>query len=482
MISGPPGPKQRNFQPASLQNLAFEALRYYVYDFGVRLIQSVEMNSKKLHSAIQGCSCLQDMLHSMVPVSFANEVTEKLLISIDDIYKDIRACTKESWCNKILQELVRAIIHPTVTRLDVHCTLRLIPGILFSRLCTMKRLKVLKLWHLMDQTCEVFIIEGLHAMVDLEIFALNHHCSDNIIMAIGSTCRKLKVLDVAFSSCITDISIGAILKLECLEELNILDTSISEKGYTKLLNGLSHHIVNESLLKFGCSRIKTSHFNVLLSGFQNLVEINIRRCCCDSSIMAGLQNLQTVRFTDCKFSDIQALIVIKGSQLIELQLEKVRDINVKVIGENCLSLQRLTISGYVRHVPRFENNNVPLPGFQSLQHLSLYLYRDEHFIAYILSECTNLKTVDIFITDGSEQESYLIMEFVLSRNTLKCLEEISIKTHMSGLLSSHTAKLLIECCPGIISLKGVNTWSSIGILEDFIDEMAENYPHIQLGE
>lgn len=90
--------------------------------------------------------------------------------------------------------------------------------------------------------------------------------------------------------------------------------------------------------------------------------------------------------------------------------------------------------------------------------------------------------MDIFITDGNEQETYLIMKFVLSRNTLKCLEEISVKTHMSGLLSLHTAKLLIECCPGITSLKGVNTWSSVGILEDFIDEMAENYPHIHLSE
>lgn len=72
-------------------------------------------------------------------------------------------------------------------------------------------------------------------------------------MAVGSTCRKLKVLDVAFSSRITNISIGAILKLVCLEELNILDTSISYEGYTKLINGLSRNTVNESLLKFGCS-------------------------------------------------------------------------------------------------------------------------------------------------------------------------------------------------------------------------------------
>ncbi|KDR21533.1 hypothetical protein L798_01685 [Zootermopsis nevadensis] len=203
-------------------------------------------------------------------------------------------------------------------------------------------------------------------------------------MAVGSTCRKLKVLDVAFSSRITNISIGAILKLVCLEELNILDTSISYEGYTKLINGLSRNTVNESLLKFGCSRLVTSHFHLLLNGFQNLVEISIKRCCCDSAV-AGLQNLQTVRFTDFWFSDIQALIVIKGSQLLELQLKNVGDINLKVIDENCLSLKHLPISGYVRHVPQFENNDDPLPGFQSSHHLSLYLYKREYFIPYILS-------------------------------------------------------------------------------------------------
>lgn len=114
------------------------------------------------------------------------------------------------------------------------------------------------------------------------------------------------------------------------------------------------------------------------------MEISIKRCCCDSAV-AGLQNLQTVRFTDFWFSDIQALIVIKGSQLLELQLKNVGDINLKVIDENCLSLKHLPISGYVRHVPQFENNDDPLPGFQSSHHLSLYLYKREYFIPYILS-------------------------------------------------------------------------------------------------
>ncbi|XP_069688464.1 uncharacterized protein [Periplaneta americana] len=482
-IRGPPAPKQRNFQPSSLQSLAFEALRRYVCNFSLCLIQSVGNNFCKLDNAIHTCSHLQIMLHTMVPYNFANEVTQNLLISVDNIYKYIRVWAKEAWCKRILEELVKAIIHPMLTKLDLHCTLHFLAGILFTRLNTMKNLKVLKLRQLIDRSYEPFIIDGLHIMVDLETFVLHYLCSDNIIKAI-STCKHLKILDVAFSHYVSDACIEAILELESLEELKVNDTSVSEQGYVKLLTGLNHNKKhskrNNVLHKFGCSHIGASHLNLLFSNFPNLVELSVHKYHYDNSCVIGLKNLQIARFSDCKFSDIRELLCT-GVHLQTLELDKIKDLNVKVIGEHCRSLQDLTIRGYVRHIPQYGDDKVPLQGFQSLQSITLNLYRDYSFIEYMLSVCTNLKVIDIFITDGSEQESDTLMEYVLSRNPLKCLEEFSIKTHMSGLLTLHTAKLLINACPHITVLKGINTWSSIGILDDFVEEVTENYPHIHLG-
>jgi hypothetical protein len=76
--------------------------------------------------------------------------------------------------------------------------------------------------------------------------------------------------------------------------------------------------------------------------------------------------------------------------------------------------------------------------------------------------------VDMFIIHGREHECDSIIEFGLSGNPLKCSVEIYVKARMSGVQSLRTVKLLTECCPNIIILKGINTRNSTGILEEII--------------
>ncbi|PSN53048.1 hypothetical protein C0J52_03967 [Blattella germanica] len=448
----------------------------------VQVLPSLGKNSKPMQEAIEDCSSLQNLLHQKVPATFANDITANMLVCIDGIYKDIQKWIKEPWCSKILLELVSAIIHPSITELDLHYTLSFISKYLFARLNTMTKLKELKLYNLNDQTSEPLIIEGLYNMESLQVLTIHYHCSDSIVIAVGNKCTYLKSLDIAFSKSVTDASISSLLKLVHLEEIDLTDTCISGKGYMKLINEINCDVKNR-LQKFGCSQIQTTHMTVLLRDFPSLVEVNIRRYRHNSDHIASeLKALKVLRLTDCRFQDVEELLLATGSHLIELELNKIKDFNVRVIGEKCLTVQKLTINGYVRYVPQYEDDDVGLPGFQSLEHISLNLYRDYSFIAYILSECKNLKQVDLFITDGSEQETEDTVEFILSKNSMQCLEEFSIRTHMAGFLTQKIVMLLIENCPNITVLRGVNTWSSIGNLEDYIEEMAENYPNIHLSE
>jgi hypothetical protein len=71
----------------------------------------------------------------------------------------------------------------------------------------------------MDQTSETAIITGLYAVVNLDIFVLHYPCP-NIITATVGTCTQLKILNVSFSCCVTDVTIGDIIKLQYFEEVN----------------------------------------------------------------------------------------------------------------------------------------------------------------------------------------------------------------------------------------------------------------------
>ena len=439
-------------------------------------------NLKQVEDVAKDCSFFQNLLHFNVPVSLANDMTDKLLISIDSIYKDVERWKKESWYNKIILELVTAAVHPSITKLHLCCPFSLISRSLCYRLNSLTKLRDLRLYHFGDESFEPLITQGLCNMEHLEVFTLHYNCSDRIITTIGNTCKNLKSLDVAFSRFVSDLSIAHILKLLYLKEINVMDTSISNDGYVKLFTGFKSNKVSDILWKLGCSKITSYHLNILLCDFSNLAEFSVKSFISSSAVVYGTYYPQVVRFFNCKFLNIDTLLMEMGNNLIELELDKIKDLNVKVIGENCCNLKKLKICGYVRHVPQHETNNAVLPGYQSLEEISLTLYRDYPFIAYLISECVSLKKVDLFITDGSEHETDMTMKFILSKNPLQNLQEFSVRTHMAGFLTKKTILLFINQCPNIKVLRGVNTWSSIGILEDFVEEMSCLYPEIHLSE
>jgi hypothetical protein len=84
----------------------------------------------------------------------------------------------------------------------------------------------------------------------------------------GVSTRVSRAFNIPHLYCVTSVTVGDIIKLRCFEEVNVLDTSISEGTYIKFLNRLSHFTVRKSL-HVGYIQIRTSDINLLLATFRN---------------------------------------------------------------------------------------------------------------------------------------------------------------------------------------------------------------------
>ncbi|PSN43910.1 hypothetical protein C0J52_03686 [Blattella germanica] len=448
--------------PDSLENLAMQAIEDHVSQLCVQLMQNTVPEGKKLHHAQEKCKKLKHMLHYALPSIIANKITTKLLKCIDSLYDDIRTLIGESWCQDIIYELLNAIIHPGVTRLelgaepmhsfDYRYELNFIVVFLFDKLNTMNDLKVIRL---ANQYCQGLLTKDIHVTENLEEFTSVSNCSDVLLEAVTESCKKLKRLHVSWSPDVTDTSVQSILKLQHLQELSVMG-KISQNGLTKLLNGLATNKGNADnetcsfqLLSFGCYNISTSHLNMLVEHFPNLVEIKLLCSSgCDFSSMEGLKCLQGLWLSNIRFSEIRQILIAVGSQLLYLHLIYAEALDVNFIGSHCPSLKCLHLIAYDESNPLPGDYTQPiLPGFQSVECLHLN-FPGTSWPKFFLLQCIYVRKLVIYLRNNINCQQ---LELALQEATLSHLEEM----HWSPTCSyaNNIAKLLLEKCPNLRVLR-----------------------------
>ena len=85
----------------------------------------------------------------------------------------------------------------------------------------------------MLSTC---VLEGLGKMKHLVKFSLKYNCRNDILETLATACKKsLKLLDIEYSTQVTDLSISTILEFSSLEELGISRTNITTEGLAKII-------------------------------------------------------------------------------------------------------------------------------------------------------------------------------------------------------------------------------------------------------
>ncbi|XP_069671547.1 uncharacterized protein [Periplaneta americana] len=450
-----------------LLDLALEAIGEFVTDVCLQLLKLPQSKGDDKTSAMQMCRNLQEMLHSTIPYSLANESTAKLLKCIDSLSSDIEQWSAEPWNEPILQELISAIIHPAVTSIELSSDSQhifpfgfkwnfLIP-LVYSRLHTLNDLRALRLGR---PQCEGWVVDNVNISEHLEEFTFIHMCNDKVLVDLAKLCKSLKCLNVSESRNITDRSIETILKIERLEELNVIGTCISEVGLTRLLNGLAKKQENfdvkskcRTVLKsFGCSYITYSQSKLLASKFPSLVEVRLSHCgVCDLNQLKILKNLRKLSLRSVKFSQIQELLYEIGSQLVHLDLRHVQSLDVRFIGEMCVALKNFHLFSYGVLQPSLEHYDMELlPGFQSVSCLEFDCDWNRQWTDYILTQCTNVRKVDV---TAHRKDTYLLLKHVLISNPMKKLEKLCWSpTSPDG---ENIAKQLADQCPNLTEVKGL---------------------------
>ncbi|PSN37533.1 hypothetical protein C0J52_14898 [Blattella germanica] len=364
-----------------LSSLAIEAFGDYV----CRLcLYYVELHERNVGNSSYRTTFkhLKELLCAAVPPSLVNEVTFKLLRRLDGLHETLHNSLKFPWCIEIINEIVKSILHPSVTQLNFAPDYwhewpyafdwNFIPLFVYQHIGVLSKLKQIRLSELMLMFWDDIDLGSVAIPPCLEEFTFMLCCTDTVLERIAHSCPELKRLNIFESTNVSDASIDSILKLRYLVQLNVENTSISEKGIARLLRGLTQNQVSENsyswscasqLLRFGYSEATSSHLHTLVKNFCNLVSLNLdcdRNC--NVLTLKKLENLKVLRLSCVEFPRIEKLLITLGRQLESLEICDVGPINARIIGETCSSLKCLHItSSDTSSIPAAEDFMSPVP-------------------------------------------------------------------------------------------------------------------------
>ncbi|KAJ9585980.1 hypothetical protein L9F63_020377, partial [Diploptera punctata] len=360
-----------------LSTLAIDALEDYVNGLFIKFLN--ELDNVKLKIV---CRNLKEMLIDFVPPPLVNEVTLRLLRGLDNSFSLIRI--EYTVIEIVAKHFVNAVIHPYVTKLHfgpefLHEYMRgfdwnYIALFVYYELGNLNRLKYFRMstdlnvmlggWNSLELGM-VGLPSTLHE------FTFMNHCNDSIIGTLCESCQNLKCLNVSKSIYVSNLSVGSILKLKHLVQLNLENTNIAEGGVTELLKGLTESTVSRcgylcscasQLLTFGCSNVTSSHVHTLAMNFPNLICV-VLTCgkSCNLLELKEMYNVNALSLSYVKYPQIENLLVSLGSQIQYLDIYDVGPINVMAIGEACTLLKCLHImSSDTSSIPPADDFCTPL--------------------------------------------------------------------------------------------------------------------------
>ncbi|KAJ9584195.1 hypothetical protein L9F63_021459 [Diploptera punctata] len=469
-------------QPVHLSKQALDVVSRSILNLGLNLAKSLESSAsedKSMAYVDEICRYLRDLFHNKVCRVLANEFTATILKCIHSLYCQNWQWMTEPRCEKMLQGLVEAAVHPDITKLDLDPIVEYIVPKVYKKMSTMTNLTELKLTYLNNED-EGLIVNGVKHLSSLKSFSFNVYCTDRIVQALADSCSQLKCFDVCSSKTVTDLSEPSIVKFRYLEEINVSDTSLTNECLSRLLNVLAEYETKEfSILNaFHGSNISSENLKLLVSKFPNLTQIGLKTFNqSNMSLLKNLKQMKILRLENGSFFLIQDLLDTIGSNLSFLELMDIKDIDVNIVCNTCPNIQNLTIASYevYSNSPEYEISDKSLYGFKSLKKLTVFEPEDPSFMGYLLSKCINLKEVHMTVGPGFDDA---MIKSVLKRNPLNNLEEFSLYSKGSN-LTLNTLRNLVEHCPNLAVVRGIQSWKCTG-LEEFLQQSTKLYPGVQL--
>ncbi|KAJ9577421.1 hypothetical protein L9F63_005992 [Diploptera punctata] len=419
----------------SLLTLALEAFGKYVTNITEMLViishyTAVEnFTENYLHPT---CCLLEDMVQNHIPPPLANEVTRTLMLCLIKTYNDLdkrrymlklRSDEEGKLRNLSLEtiaEVSAAILHPSITKFQfsrAHVVLfvgyfqirRFVNMFLRKVLNKLKVIKILRLE--VYQFDAQIVLEGLSTMKYLEELTF-WGCSDDILEVLSDSCKNLKKLDVRNSTDVTDRSVEVIWRFKQLKYLDIINTSITSDGVSKIMSG-------EHDLKVLKVELLSDQVEVLPRSFPNLTLIHVRFL--ENCSLSGWKSFEYLKCLylshhpriSGSFIYYEELLRQVGKQLTHLKLIDMCNLNLRFVAENCPSLQYIGIHlmcpdciGFYDNVQRYHLINYP-----SIETCDIEVFRSDT-VEEILTSFVNVKKVNL---RGFKEPFGSLLRYLLQR-------------------------------------------------------------------
>lgn len=496
----------------SLEELALCSIGEYVTTFGKSIVRPICNVSKKNEN--QGLDILEKQLNLMkirlstsVPWHLYNDMAEKVLQAIKNLYNDYEPISVFLSELNIIINLIKVVIHNNLRKIEFAKWPKIMRHVLYNNLYNMSGLEILDLgsgsagWRTSD--IEILIINGIKNMDNLQSFTLCFDCTDNIITAVGNKCKKLLKLDVTASRSVTDRSVKALLKCHYLREIKLFRTSLTINGYSKLLMNLRclENIgrcddIGYILETINLTRnnIENNNLNIKIFESRNFVMehlflvidicpyITCLSMMCDERIedlriLAALENLVELKLLSCDFyaDHIKGLLELTNGRIKNLHFEHVDEIDKSAlifISQYCPNIINLTFYN-CDFLDSMSTNfrKLLITPFKYLENIKCVADCASNHLEFLLSHCINIKFIQLGSSTGIDDAT---MKRVFSNNKMLKLEEMKIL--YSGDLSMKTVRLLMKNCENLTRLTELESWHGISPdeLETFRHELKIN--------
>ncbi|KAJ9578616.1 hypothetical protein L9F63_005106 [Diploptera punctata] len=409
---------------------------------------------------------LQPFFHPDLPLHLSDSVTTTVLKAISILISRAK-CTNDAFsktgdddCREIFESLITSALHSRISHLDLLCW----PWFI-----------VLKLWPGSWSPVWAEVVAMLESdrcsMRHLTSFSMRCHCTDKVLQVLASS-AKLQHLDIMSSVEVTDECVSYLIKLNKLKVVNMVSTSLTANGYSRLLNkmpqlsklmwfdlnGQALSSVTTSplgLQSYEASRVVINQLNILVQKCPYIIQISLHWVQADLSVLTELNYLQDIKLANCSAlnSNLRGLLEVRGYNIKSLELHEVTEVNLLMIGILCTNLRKMNlVCDFVLH----GGYSIGIPLFQHLEELMFAAQYSE----CLFFNCTNIKKLEISKCNNFSDNVVITL---LGKNPLKQLEVLKVMN--CGFLSLNSLHLLLESCDKLKVLEGLDSWGGITKLQ-----------------
>ena len=462
----------------TLFNRSVEAMGVYVSDLTKCLITDPRYSrgpDGKYHHYQEPCRRLEEYVTCHMPREVAGDVAYRLTGRISVCYAYLRSDVRFSRaCEEIAPYVLKAVIHPSVKRLDFlrdnwHPTLiefydEVNGDLVYRTLPLLRDLKVLRLRKMPTFASVPLDVEGFKDTLE-EFSARNYLESD--IETLANKCKRIRCLELGGVKTLFSNIFNLISRFECVEELNLVMVtfinsadlqrilcwlvglvpagrpSSQTSGDNPTLTGASSQTSKETLVdeqfrnppvrnsgqlkSFGCANVTDEHIN-LICMFYNLTTLIICDVIrpCSLAPLRSLNQLKNFTLIRSYFSDAEEFLIAVGNQLICLKLIDVLGTKLSFISQNCRSLacfhlffRRLEYLILPANYRDADSDALPLPDFSFVVTLQLYI-TERLAQRYIVNCFPNLRKLSVLLTC----DDFVLLDSLLRHSRPTSLEQL----------------------------------------------------------